>query len=52
MDFLPDIILIESQWNLNKYYAGIGADGKIILIESQWNLNFNSKEGKNAQFQY
>ena len=32
-------ILIESQWNLNKFFAADCAKLSTILIESQWNLN-------------
>ena len=37
---LPSVdILIESQWNLNKFaQMGLSASD-MILIESQWNLN-------------
>ena len=33
------IILIESQWNLNNNTWGNDVRESVILIESQWNLN-------------
>ena len=37
---LGELILIESQWNLNADFTLSPSFSNAILIESQWNLNF------------
>ena len=36
---IQELILIESQWNLNQEHQHISSLLSYILIESQWNLN-------------
>ena len=38
-----EMVLIETLWNVKKYYAGIGADGRIVLIETLWNVKLEDK---------
>ena len=40
---IDELILIESQWNLNCHLRAALSLHPFILIESQWNLNYIRK---------